>query len=49
MHEEKPEVLNSTASKKQKVCAQETEEGGEKTVPLENDALQETGNFHLRI
>ncbi|AAD18100.1 This gene is continued on the 5' end of BAC T12M14, partial [Arabidopsis thaliana] len=43
MHEEKPEVLNSTASKKQKVCAQETEEGGEKTVPLENDALQETG------
>lgn len=43
MHEEKAEVLKSSdmnvASKKQKLCAQEIEEG--------NDALQEPGNFHL--
>ncbi|XP_010475760.1 PREDICTED: uncharacterized protein LOC104755119 [Camelina sativa] len=40
MPEEKSEVLKS---KKQKLCAQEIEEGEEKTVPLENDGLQETG------
>ncbi|EOA38100.1 hypothetical protein CARUB_v10009568mg [Capsella rubella] len=46
MHEEKPAVVESTdmnaASKKQKLCVQEIEEGEEKTVPLENDVLQET-------
>lgn len=52
MHGEKAEVLKSSdmnaASKKQKICAPEIEEGKGKTEPLEKDGLQETGNFHLQ-
>lgn len=44
--EKKAEVLKSSdASKRQKLCAQETGEDEGKTVPLDADALQETGNF----
>ncbi|KFK43226.1 hypothetical protein AALP_AA1G096700 [Arabis alpina] len=48
IHEEKSEVIISSdmnvASKRQKFCAEEIEEGEGKTESLGNDGLQETGN-----